>query len=128
MATTGTLGRVDEFDDTKDDWPQYVERLEHFFLANGIDSEEKKRAVFLSVVGAAITNKTLRNIVSPAKPGEKSYDELVKALSKHFKPTPSEIVERFIPVCGKRANRSPPLSLNYVHFQNTVTLVGRWTI
>ena len=70
--------------------------MEHFFLANGIDSEEKKRAVFvfLSVVGAA-TYKTLRNIVSPAKPGEKSYDELVKALSKHFKPTPSEIVERF---------------------------------
>jgi len=41
MATTGTLGCVDEFDGTKDDWPQYAKRLEHFFLANGIDSEEK---------------------------------------------------------------------------------------
>ena len=31
LASTGTLGRVDEYDGTKEDWPQYVERLEHFF-------------------------------------------------------------------------------------------------
>ena len=81
-----TLGRVDEFDGMKDDWLQYVERLEHFFMANGIDDASKKRAVLLTVVGAA-TYKTLRNIVSPKKPGEKTYTELVAALSKHFKPT-----------------------------------------
>ena len=94
MAATGTLGSVDEFDGTKDDWLQYIERLEHFFAANGIDDAAKKRAVLLSVVGAA-TYKILRSIVSPSKPGEKSYAELVEALSKYFKPTPSEIVERF---------------------------------
>ena len=94
MAATSTLGRVDEFDGTRDDWLQYVERMEHFFAANGIDDADKKRAVLLTVVGAA-TYKTLRNIVSPEKPGEKSYAELVEALSKHFKPPPSEIVERF---------------------------------
>lgn len=88
MAATGTLGRVDEFDGTKDDWLQYVERLEHFFAANSVVDADKKRAVLLSVVGAA-TYKILR------KPGEKSYAELVEALSKHFKPTPSEIGERF---------------------------------
>ena len=33
--------------------------------------------------------------MSPAKPGEMSYSELVRALSKHYKPAPSEIVERF---------------------------------
>ena len=94
MATTGTLGRVDEFDIARDDWPQYVERLEHFFVANGIDDVGKKRAVLLSVVGAA-TYKTLRNILSPEKPGENTYTELVEKLSRHFKPAPSEIVERF---------------------------------
>ena len=47
---SGTLGRVEDFDGNKDDWQQYVERLEHFFVANGIDGEEKKRAVFLSPV------------------------------------------------------------------------------
>ena len=35
----------------------------------------------------------VRNIVSPAKPGEKSYDELVKVLKEHFNPTLSETVQ-----------------------------------
>ena len=52
------------------------------------------RAVFLSLIGPA-KYKILRNLVSPKKPGEKTYDELVETLSKHFKPTPSEIVERY---------------------------------
>ena len=30
------LGRIDEFDGSKEDWPQYVERVDHFFDANGI--------------------------------------------------------------------------------------------
>ena len=91
---SGTLGRVEEFDGNRDDWPEYVERVEHFFLANGIESAEKKRAVFLSVIGPS-THKTLRNLVSPDKPGDKPYKDLVATLSKHFKPAPSEIVERF---------------------------------
>ena len=92
--SAATFGRIQEFDGDKEEWPQYVERLGHFFLANGIENADKKRAVFLSVVGPA-TYKTLRNLVSPAKPGDKTYDELVEVLAKHYKPTPSEIVERF---------------------------------
>ena len=92
---SGTLGRVEEFDGSKDDWPQYIERMEYFFEDNSIDTAEKKRAVFLSVIGSA-TYKTLRNLLSPVKPGDKSYDQLqVDTLAKHFKPAPSEIVERF---------------------------------
>ena len=94
MASVGTLGRVEEFDGDKQDWQQYVERLGHFFLANGITDAAKQQAVFLSVIGPA-TYKTLRNLVSPDKPGDKPYDALVEALSKHYKPKPSEIVERF---------------------------------
>ncbi len=51
MATP-TLGRIDEFDRHREDWSQYVERLEFYFVANGITTEEKKRAVFLSVIGS----------------------------------------------------------------------------
>ena len=39
---TATLGRVEEFDRHKEDWPQYAERLEHFFAANSITTDEKK--------------------------------------------------------------------------------------
>ena len=52
----------------------------HSFTANGITDGEKKRAVFLSVIGATIY-KTLRNNVSPEKPGDKTYAELVDKLS-----------------------------------------------
>ena len=103
---SGTLGRVEDFDGNKDDWQQYVERLEHFFVANGIDGAEKKRAVFLSVIGPS-TYKTLRNLLYPDKPGDKSYASLVDTLSKHFKPAPSEIVERFrFNSCTRRPGES----------------------
>ena len=72
-----------------------MERLSHFFDTNGVKEPEQKRAVFLATVGpTTCIYKLLRNLVLPKIPGEKSYDELVDALSKHFKPTPSEIVER----------------------------------
>ena len=48
---SATLGRVDEFDADKEEWTQYVERLEHFFVANSITTAEKKRAILLSVIG-----------------------------------------------------------------------------
>ena len=93
MATTGMLGRVNKFVSSRDDWPQYVERLEYFFVANGITDAGKKRAVLLSIMGAAIY-KMLRNILSLVKLGEKTYAELVEKLTMHFKPAPSDIVER----------------------------------
>ena len=86
--------------DTTYDWQQYDERLEYFFAANGITDAAKKRAVFLSVIGAC-TYKTLRNILSPAKPGEKEYSELVDKLSQHFRPAPSEIVEQSLKEAGR---------------------------
>ena len=42
------FGKVDA---AKEEWPQYVERLGHFFEANGIENEGKKRSIFLTVVG-----------------------------------------------------------------------------
>ena len=90
-----TYGKIEEFDSVHEDWPEYVERLGFFFDANGIgDDADKKRAVFLTVVGAT-TYKLLRSLVSPSKPGEKSYADLITVLSAHFNPPPSVIVQRF---------------------------------
>ena len=88
------FGKIEEFDSEKEDWPNYVERLSHFFTANSITTDEQKLAVFLSVIGPA-TYKLLRNLVAPKKPGEKSFDDLVQLLTNHYNPTPSEIVQRF---------------------------------
>ena len=91
---SATFGKVEEFDNSREDWLQYEERLGHFFVANSITDAAKKRAVLLTVIGPA-TYKLVRNLVSPKKPGEVEFDELVKTLSEHFSPAPSEIVQRF---------------------------------
>ena len=39
------VGKVEEFDGAVDDWPSYMERLEHFFDANKIGAEQKKSGV-----------------------------------------------------------------------------------
>ena len=85
------LGKAEEFDASKEEWTQYVQRMDHFFAANGIDDAYKK-STFLGVIGPT-TYTLVRNLVSPEKPGDKSY-ELVAALKKHFNPTPSETVQR----------------------------------
>ena len=87
------LGKIDEYDGKKEDWAQYVERVDHFFAANGITDADKKKSALLAVIGPA-TYTLVRNLVSPAKPGEKSYDELVRVLKDHFNPTPSETIQR----------------------------------
>lgn len=38
--------------------------------------------------------KLFKNLGAPTKPTEKSYDDLVKILSEHLKPIPSEVIER----------------------------------
>ena len=89
-----TIGRIEEFREEKEDWDQYAERLDHFFAANGIRDADKKRSVFLTVIGAK-AYKQLRSLIAPAKPGETSYDDLKAAMKKHLTPAPSEIVQRF---------------------------------
>lgn len=37
----------------------------------------------------------MRSLLHPTKPGEKMYKELTEKLMAHFKPTPSEIMQRF---------------------------------
>ena len=71
-----------------------VERLDHFLVANNIVDGDKKRAFFLSVVGPKPYRK-LTSLLSPEKPGEKSYHQLVEFLKKQYNPRPSEIMQRF---------------------------------
>ena len=78
MATL--LGKLEEYDRSTEDWTQYVERMDHFFDANEIVDVGKKKSVFLAVVGPT-TYALLRNLVSPAKPGDKTFVELVAALN-----------------------------------------------
>ena len=87
------MGRIDEFDGSKEEWTQYVERLDHFFIANGITDGDRKKSAFIAVIGPT-TYTLLRNLVSPEKSGDKSYEQLATTLKNHYNPTPSETVQR----------------------------------
>ena len=54
----------------------------------------KQRAILLSVCGAD-TYKLISSLVSPDKPGDKTFDELISLTKNHFNPKPSVIVERY---------------------------------
>jgi len=63
MATS--YGKLDEFDMTSgEDWIQYIERMEYYFLANGILSSDKQQAVLISAMGAKAYT-ILRNLITP---------------------------------------------------------------
>ncbi|XP_065071854.1 uncharacterized protein LOC135696403 [Rhopilema esculentum] len=88
------LGQVGPYNEGKEDWACYVERLEQFFIANDITEASKKRAVLLSGIGPS-TYSVLRNLMTPDIPSSKSYGELKATLSADFKPKTLVIAERF---------------------------------
>ena len=87
-------GSIGEFDPSKEEWDSYVERLEHYFVANGVSEAAKKRAILLSGCGAE-TYKLIRNLVAPEKPTARSFEQLKELVQLHHNPKPSVIVERF---------------------------------
>ena len=46
-----TLGKMGEYCPSSEEWPQYIEHLEFFLIANKVTDNELKRATLLSVIG-----------------------------------------------------------------------------
>ena len=90
MATYGTIG---QFNPKAEKWDFYVERLEEFYVANGIDDAARKRAILNSTVGAD-TFKLIRDLLSPTEPKDATFDNIVDKLTKHYTPIKSPIIAR----------------------------------
>ena len=90
----GLHGKVSAFDSSEEDWVEYVERLELYFLANDITDEVKKRAILLNAVGPA-TYRLVKTLAIPGKPTDLSFADIVEKLKLHFNPKPSPIIKRF---------------------------------
>ena len=82
-------GTISEFSNTQETWYSYIECLEQYLAANKV--ETSKRAILLSVFGPA-TYRLIHNLVSPKKPTELKFQDLV---TKHHDPRPSVIVQRY---------------------------------
>ncbi len=85
---------IGAFDSTTESWMAYTERLEQFFIATDVASADKKRALLLSGCGPH-TYSILQDIVLPAKPSEKTFDELCQLMQDHQQPPPNPVLERF---------------------------------
>uniref|UniRef100_A0AAR2J737 Retrotransposon gag domain-containing protein n=1 Tax=Pygocentrus nattereri TaxID=42514 RepID=A0AAR2J737_PYGNA len=89
----GIYGHMDVFDESGEQWATYIERFEHYVVANDIP-EAKKVSVLFSVMGPK-TYGLLRSLVAPVAPGTKTYEQVVTVLRDHFTPKPLVIAERF---------------------------------
>ena len=89
-----TFGKLTEYDPEQEEWRSYSERLEFFFTADDIKDAEKKKAILLSSSGSK-TYKLFHGLTAPAKPGDKTFAELVKLIKNHLSPKPNPIAERF---------------------------------
>lgn len=72
----------------------WFERLEFYFVANDINTMDKKRALLLTLCGPE-TYEVVRALVAPRRPGDVEFDELVTILGARFDPRPSELHSRF---------------------------------
>ena len=117
------IGKIEQFK-AEEEWiTAYLERVELYFAANDIDEDEKKVTVFLSVVGIQ-AYPLLRDLVSPAKPKEKTFKQLMEVLKKHYEPTQIVIVKRFYFHCH---SQQPGESIvQYVCSTFDYTLSVRW--
>ena len=88
---TPVFGRLEAFEPEGENISTYLERVELYFLANGI-AEDKQASVLLTVIGMK-NYGIIKSLVAPAQPKDKSYVELVATLKEHFQPKPLIIAE-----------------------------------
>ncbi|XP_049523897.1 uncharacterized protein LOC119454128 [Dermacentor silvarum] len=92
------MAKMWEFDafleDGDKDFASYVERFEHYCEVANVQEEKLKKSAFIMAIGKN-AYKTLKDLLLPATPAEKSLEDLVKVLSDHYEPASRIIAERF---------------------------------
>ncbi|CAN7978685.1 unnamed protein product, partial [Ixodes persulcatus] len=75
-------------------WPVYRERLEFYFQAQNIATDDKRKAILCSACGVD-TYALLRSLCAPKTPMQTPYADIVAKLDTHFVSKPSVTLERF---------------------------------
>jgi len=86
-------GTISEFNLKVDDFSSWVERFELYELLNEINSH-KKKLMFLTLLGND-GYVLVRDLCTPSKPVDKSYDTLKEMLSNYINPKPNVLTERY---------------------------------
>jgi len=88
------VGAPEPFNLLSNDWELYIQRFEHFLLANKIDGNDKKCHLLLALMGAS-TFKLLASLIAPKLPGQLKFTEICEKLKRHFSPKPMKIAEHY---------------------------------
>ena len=84
---------MQEFNPANESVTAYLERFQLFVTANAIE-DDKLVPTLLIVVGSEHYS-LLRGLISPQLPKDKTFEQLVAILKKHYDPEPIIIAERF---------------------------------
>ena len=66
-----------------DDWEDFADRLGQYFIANKMAAAEdahRRGAVLLTVCGKT-TSALIKDLVTPNKPKDKTFDELIEIMA-----------------------------------------------
>ena len=87
-------GQISAYSAGSEKLESYLERFDFYCAANKIDSDEAKKATFLSTIGAPTFEKA-KELLSPQTVQQASYSVIIEKLKSHYKPQCIEIAERF---------------------------------
>ncbi|CAH1100245.1 unnamed protein product [Psylliodes chrysocephalus] len=85
---TSLINEIGLFDYGKANWLEYTIKMDSYFQANFISSEQKKEICIAAVGGKTL--KTLKVMIRPKKlqDPEVTYEFIIEALERHFYPNP----------------------------------------
>ena len=86
------FGTISEISISQELRTAFVERLVQYLAANKIKEPDQQQAVLLSICGPA-NYQLIHNLVSPKKPQEFKFAEIVEIVQKHHDPKPPVIVQ-----------------------------------
>jgi hypothetical protein len=87
------IGKIGEFDDTKELFQTYVKRLTLYFSANNV-AAEKQGQHFCLLMGPK-TFQTLSNLTVPDDPTTYTFADIEQTLEYYFSPRKILVIERF---------------------------------
>ena len=91
MATRmSNLGSIEAFI-PENDWSEYEERLEDFFIANDVPGKKKVHVTISLLRRQAYS--TLRDLCLPSSPSTKTFDEICALLRNHYQPKVTVVAE-----------------------------------
>jgi hypothetical protein len=90
---SAVFGSIEPYDIQSREFGSWLERFEEFLKVNKI-AADNKRSMFITCCGAECYNN-LKTLLLPAKPTEKTFDEIKTVLTTYYAPDTVEIAERY---------------------------------